>query len=171
MSDGVPTASEDCFILRKLLPERRRGEMVLASPGCGCCCCCCLHSAGGLVGAILGSKISDQGDADGQVVQSKQHARRIYWRWMVLSGVLSALFMFAVSTGKGGSGGAEFVGWMVLTLAPAIQLLISLVALISLVFHKFENVGSAPYKQLGKITLYSLAGTVLGGVLMAVVLN
>lgn len=39
--------------------ERRRRRGVVLNAAC-CCCCCCLHSVGGLIGALIGSKTSNR---------------------------------------------------------------------------------------------------------------
>jgi hypothetical protein len=62
MSTHGPEHAPITFILHP--PERGRTHPsvpVCAGPGCCCCCCCCLHSAGGLLGAAVGSALASLG--------------------------------------------------------------------------------------------------------------
>jgi hypothetical protein len=153
------------FVLMKLVPERRNGDMVIGSPGCcSCCCCCCLHSAGSLVGAMLGSRIKMDGDSDEPEVTSKQAMRKAYWALLLVSSVLAAIISMLTQSGDPVTGLV-----ILLMLLPAVQVVVSVLTLPVLLLNKVEGAGNAPYKQLGKITLYSVAGGAIGGIVMAAI--
>jgi hypothetical protein len=52
--------------------QRRPTMQAQAGQGCCCCCCCCLHSVGGLIGALIESRMGEDPtpDAIQQAVQN-----------------------------------------------------------------------------------------------------
>jgi streptolysin S family bacteriocin protoxin len=155
------------ILIEKHLPERRQPKVVTAHCGCCCCCCCCLHSVGGLVGAALGSVPVPSLD-DGYYIEDENNpgqyklirvpgkktsnsAVGLYWG---LFGILCAIAAL-VPFGNGGGGGL-LLAVMVL---PGIQLTASFAALLAIAFRG----GTRPeYLQIGKITLGTILGTVIG---------
>lgn len=161
---AASVAAKD-FVLKKLLPERRGGEIIMASPGCcSCCCCCCLHSAGSLVGAMFGSRVKVDGENAEVRARSKRAARNSYWILVLISAVVEFVIVATQNDSE--------LGLILLAITfPALQLGAAVLALPVLWLKKSEGGGKAPYKQLGKITLYSILGGLVGGLITAAMMN
>jgi hypothetical protein len=157
-------------------PERRHRPVIVASPSCCCCCCCCLHTIGGLAGAGMASA-SPRGRA----------GTRLYWQTF---GVLTGISLFGGLL-YAGVVERELYGGVVVTLVllalglPFVQLIAALVAaaVVALrpgppqaVVREIDPIWGpeAPVAQskadvfgaLARITGYTIAGTLLGIVLM-----
>jgi hypothetical protein len=74
--------------------ERGRGKLP-SNAGCGCCCCC-LHSAGALVGAVIGSRIAArmhplltvtpvQKNGEPAGVTPRLNVVNLFWRFSLLA--------------------------------------------------------------------------------------
>ena len=162
-------------------PERRRGIGASGYCCCGsCCCCCCLHSLGGLVGAAAGSRCK------GAPLSGR--GMRSYW------GVLASLTVVAISLpvlaqwrqyvgalgdflkGTGGSlpvvrAQSMEIGIMIaLLLMPGIQLVCSLIMAIWVEVRRGYSAEekSASRRTIGRITIWSFLGAVVGLVVMVI---
>ena len=160
-------------------PEHGSGGAACVAPaGCCCCCCCCLHTIGGLVGAITGSVSlieaqpirmadpdspfpfrRDEFEDEGPVLP----IAALYWLLVVfLIGVTCVVTYFETgATQPETLGWGLFVAFMIL---PALQLAASLLSLLAVAV--FYPAKSMPLKRVGKITLWSFAGTMIGLLLM-----
>jgi hypothetical protein len=158
-------------------PERRhRGGVVVPSCACCSCCCCCLHTIGGLVGAVMGSvqKIPESVAPPPQELDSPYLQRRdeieeenllppqlVYWFTVLVmicatSGVYFLLDGPTTRPVEGLLSGA-MVALMIL---PALQLGASLLAAMILLL--FSPNVSHSMRRLGRITLWSFVGTLIG---------
>lgn len=153
--------------VRRHPPERRPTSGTVLFSGCCCCCCCCVHSLGSLAGAILGGRRKDRPEPgtlttepeilkEAEVEYSHKYAIRVYW----LALTLCAFFTCAVSVIA--EPNDKIIGpFIVIGFLPIGQLAASLFSLI------FINVRppvkkDVALRRLGKITLWSFLGTVIG---------
>jgi hypothetical protein len=173
--------------LRRHPGERRpRREVILAQVGggcCCCCCCCCLQSVGGLIGGILGTnsrldKVSEPAEAPVETAPSyagESVMCRVYW-WLLLAVFVGAVFVayntwghsFGYLPGSmvpaGILAGLAVVG----VLLPVVQLVVSGLALFFLPLIAADQ-RNAALRRLGRITLWSVFGTLIGvGVMLPV---
>jgi hypothetical protein len=155
--------------------ERRRAAGPVVLPcGCCCCCCCCLHTLGGLIGGIAGTvkPIAPPADPDypfpfrgeeldegGQLLS----ASALYWLLVALGTGLGAVWYFLHE----GSRRADdlFVGVLgALFFLPLIQLAASAIAIVVvLLFYPQRDTAA---RRIGKITLWSFVGTLIGIAIM-----
>ena len=173
-------------------PERgrRRGEVVLCGCCC-CCCCCCLHTIGSVVGAAIapafGSKRPssiqakyrllveeyDFNDDESAIPSPEILARKrglsaiaVYWVVVLLLSVLAAGGTVYLGMSSSRSSDNFFIALVLLVLGfPVLQLVASLLTALVMV----ASTQSDKWRQLlqvGKITLGTLIGTVLGIVSM-----
>jgi len=134
-------------------------HMQIGACGCCCCCCCCLHSLGSLVGAGIASAIPFKKPSG----EREASAAPLYW------------FMLALGTASvvGGSLANGLWDWgsillLIVLVLPAIQLGASFVAMVAIaVVPRFED-KNGYMSSLGRITLLSLAGTMIGIMVMGV---
>jgi hypothetical protein len=154
-------------------PERLRpaGSVVLPC-GC-CCCCCCLHTLGGVIGAIAGSIKPidprprpvdsdfpfpfrrDEFEGDGQVLS----AGVLYWLLVCFGAGLVTVWPY-VSTGARRSDSLSDGLFLTVMVLPAVQLAASAVAM-AIVFLFYTDRRTAALR-IGKITLWSFVGTIVG---------
>jgi hypothetical protein len=147
--------------------------------GCCCCCCCCLHTIGGIVGAISGSVLNipaqpvqmndpdspfpfrrDVFEDEGPVLP----VTALYWLLVLfLCGVTSVWYY--LSQGAANPENLMVGGLIALMILPALQLGASLLSLLAVA--AFYPARTTPLKRVGKITLWSFAGTMVGVLLMA----
>jgi hypothetical protein len=163
-------------------PERRgRGSVVLLQAGscCSCCCCCCLHSVGGLVGGIIGSRkyvepyLEPNPDLtspfpfrrDQEQAISVLPTTGLYWA-LVLSLVGVCGFPGGyVCSGMWLQPDSLLIGLLFAFLVlPAVQLAASLLALFVVLFASEKRTA---LRRIGKITLWSFLGTMFGTIAMA----
>jgi hypothetical protein len=158
-------------------PERGgRGGPIILPCGCCCCCCCCLHSLGSLVGGLVGTAQPiktgprpvdpdfpfpyrrDEFELGGAVLP----AGTLYWLLVLFGMGLCGVWVF-LSHGLGRTDPSgtllEILAYWVLGL-PAIQLGASVVAALAVVC--FYSDKAAAGARIGKITLWSLVGTLIG---------
>lgn len=159
--------------VRKHEPERRRSTSITTlACGCCCCCCCCLHSVGSLIGAAIAPTIGrgrmaiyyyydeETGEAVPHVAKAGVSAVALFW-WLLLGLVVFGFFASAFSGPTGLIVGAVIIA-MVL---PALQLLSALVtAIVVATSTRYDKMYQ--FKQLGKMTLGVILGTVLGILVM-----
>jgi hypothetical protein len=161
-------------------PERgKRSASVTAACGCCCCCCCCLHSIGGLVGAITGSLLTvrprprpvdpsfpfpfrrDELDQD----EGTFPIAIIYWLLVLLLIAAVSVYYFLTARTSGVLDPSDlFLGALIaLFCLPALQLGASMLTLIAALFYMDKVTALI---RVGKITLWSLVGTVVGILIM-----
>ena len=147
--------------------------------GCCCCCCCCLHTIGGMVGAITGSVVQlpaqpmrmtdpdspfpfrrDVFEDEGPVLP----VTALYWLLVLfLCGVTSVWYYIAQGANQPEALGVGLlIAFMIL---PALQLAASLLSLLAVLL--FYPAWTVPLKRVGKITVWSFSGTMIGVLLMA----
>lgn len=138
--------------LEKHQAERRRGMGGYLLCGGGCCCCsCCLHSLGGLIGAAVVSGKSKSATG-GSVVAC-------YWTILTVLTVVVSLWGFASAEGFG------IIG--VLLFLPLVQLAASVVTLLWVQIRSADfSDKQTDLRTLGRITLWSLLGAVVGLIAM-----
>jgi hypothetical protein len=162
-------------------PERRRRPTsVTAACGCCCCCCCCLHTIGGLVGAISGSLLAvrprprpvdpsfpfpfrrDEIDQD----EGTFPVAVVYWLLVLLGvGLVSVYYFITGSTGGTLDPNNLFIGALIaLFFLPLVQVGASVLALV--VAAVFYTDKASAMIRVGKITLWSVVGTVVGILIM-----
>jgi hypothetical protein len=155
-------------------PERRQHSGGLVLPcGCCCCCCCCLHTLGGLIGGIAGTVKAieprprpadpdfpfpfrrDELEEEGQVLP----AGILYWLLVCFgTGLVSAWFFLSQTPQRSEN---LWVGFLVaLMVLPLVQLGASAVA-IAIVGLFYTDRATAALR-IGKITLWSFVGTLIG---------
>jgi hypothetical protein len=159
-------------------PERGRGGRPVVLPsGCCCCCCCCLHSLGSLVGGIVGSVQQiqapprpvdpdfpfpyrrDEFEVGGPVLP----VGILYWLLVCFGLGATGVYYFLFEGRQRPD--SLFMGVLVgLFFLPAVQLGASVVAgLAVLCFYSDKATAGI---RLGKITLWSVVGTIIGVVAM-----
>lgn len=156
-------------------------DIVPAGCCCCCCCCCCLHTLGGIGGAVLGSstRIETQPvrntDPDAPFPYRLDAFEEdqplippvlLYWLMVgltVVATILATPFLFG---GPGFTGPDAFFagGFVALMLLPGLQIIASILAF--LVVAIFYPERGYALRRLGRITLWSFAGTMLGLLLM-----
>jgi hypothetical protein len=163
-------------------PERRRrGSIVLLQAGCCCCCCCCcLHSVGGLVGGIIGSRkyvepyLEPNPDLtspfpfrrDQEQAISFLPATGLYWALVVSLVGVCGVAGGGVLPGMSLQPDSLLIGLLIAFLVlPGIQLAASLLAFIGVALFASEK--RTALRRIGKITLWSFLGSVFGTIAMA----
>lgn len=146
--------------------------------GSCCCCCCCLHTIGSVIGAAVAPAIGsgspmplmfyydeDTGEKVPDIRKPGLSAVALFW-WLVAA--FSALgCVFGLAAGRAAEG-LLVSSVIVLMVFPAIQLLAAIVTLI--VYAIWPRPDKArQLKQLGKITLGVVLGTIAGiGIMVAI---
>ena len=165
-------------------PERaRRGAPVILPCGCCCCCCCCLHTIGGLAGGVVGSVLRirpwpkpddpdfpfpyrrDEFDEESPAFSPAL----LYWLLLSFLIAVTAVWYYLSSSGSRGplSGNPQelliglFIAIMIL---PGLQVGASVLAALAIALFYGEKY--APLMRVGKITLWSVVGTLVGLLLM-----
>ena len=131
-------------------PERAARSLPLLCAVCGCCCCCCcIHTAGGIVGALVGNGASSPpipAAGEENSLTPTIDVNRAYWRTV---GLLSLITLI---------GGVGIFGIVIiLVFLPVIQLVAAAITALRL--------GGAPgwkWQQLARMTGFSLLGSGLG---------
>jgi uncharacterized membrane protein len=156
-------------------PERRPRGTTLVAAGCCCCCCCCLHSVGSVVGALVGGAQAMRRPApEGvtaqeaslehlQLKSADRYVMKTYWLAVLVVAIIGSIVTVVENRGNDGIVIALFVIALGL---PFGQLIASVLTLIYLnVFPHPRKPDSL--KRLGKITLYSFIGGLIGTAVMA----
>jgi hypothetical protein len=166
--------------LRRHPGERRPRREVILAQGfggcCCCCCCCCLHSVGGLIGGIVGThsrldKASEPAEAPVETAPSHPGDSvmcQVYW-WLLLAVFVGAVILvysvWGVSSGNL-PGTSLLLGLAAVgILLPVVQLVVSGLTLFFLPLIA-EDQRDAALRRLGRITLWSVVGTVAGVLVM-----
>jgi ABC-type Fe3+ transport system permease subunit len=165
-------------------PERaRRGAPVILPCGCCCCCCCCLHTIGGLVGGVAGSVLQirprprpvdpdfpfpfrrDELDEEAPAFSPAL----LYWLLVsFLTAVTVVWYYLSSAASRGplrGDATELLIGLLVaVMILPGLQLGASVLAVLAIAVFYGEKV--TPLLRVGKITLWSVVGTLVGLFLM-----
>jgi hypothetical protein len=176
----TPSADREASPLTIIRHPPEHGAMAtpeVLPAGCCCCCCCCLHTLGGLVGAIGGSVghipptpvrmdpdapfpfRRDELEDEGPILP----VTALYWLLLLFLMSVTAVWYY-INQGANNPeslGVGLVVAFMIL---PALQLGASILSLIAVAL--FYPSRSTPLRRVGKITLWSFAGTLIGVALM-----
>jgi hypothetical protein len=185
METAMPTDPAEPALTRHPPEHGSAGapETLPAGCCCCCCCCCCLHTLGGIGGAVLGSTLPMQrrpvyeSDPDSPFPYRRDVFEEdqpiippvlLYWLMVALTVVLTVAATPFLFTGPGGPSNpldAVPIGlFIALMILPGLQLIASLFAVLAVaIFYPERNYA---LRRLGKITLWSFAGTSLGLLLM-----
>jgi hypothetical protein len=160
-------------------PERaRRGAPVILPCGC-CCCCCCLHTIGGLVGGVAGSVQPlrrrpkpvdpdfpfpfrrDEFDEEEPAFSPTM----LYWLLVSFLIAVTVVWYYVSSAATRGPLRADrtelLMGLLVaVMILPGLQLGASALAALAIALFYGEKV--TPLLRVGKITLWSVVGTLAG---------
>jgi hypothetical protein len=185
MNPAEPLAQNSPLRVTRHPPEHglASAPAVLPAGCCCCCCCCCLHTLGGLGGAALGSTAQIRTaparmlDPDSPFPYRRDVFEEdqplippvlLYWLMVLLTvgGLVGGIFAYSAATSPSGPDpGALFVGLFIAVMVlPGLQLIASLLAFLVVVVFYPER--SYSLRRIGKITLWSFAGTALGLLLM-----
>lgn len=153
-------------------PERRRRSTVLAAAGCTCCCCCCVHTLGSVAGAIWGARrrtapLPETLTTETAIKEEQEHKAanalviRSYWLAVAIVVLVTCVVVVLESPHERPEAQAGISALVVALGLPIGQLAASVLTLI------YINVVAPPRKKeclarLGRITLYSFLGTIIG---------
>jgi hypothetical protein len=181
-SHAKHTANAAEVIVTAHPPERgRQASTVTLACGCCCCCCCCLHTigsaAGGLVGSLLtvGSRPKQTYDPSAPFPFRRDEffdeeemmfsPTLLYWLMVSMVTSVGSIWMF-VSDGTFSH--PEYILWGFLIAAigflPFIQLIASLLSCV--VVAMFYTDKRTAFIRIGKITLWSFVGALIGSAVM-----
>lgn len=152
------------------LPPERTATMPVAAAAGGCCscCCCCFHTVGSLIGAAAarppagpaaGPPVATIG---GAALEPKYSVNREYWMSFLVASIITVMILAVELTGND-----KLIGMFVVyaIVVPAVQLAASISALIMTLMSKRPG-QSERLHHLGKITLFSVIGALLGGIVI-----
>jgi hypothetical protein len=163
-------------------PERgRQASTVTLACGCCCCCCCCLHSVGSAVGGLVGSMLTIKARPKINYDPSAEFPFRrdefydeeeimfsptlMYWLMVAIVTSLGSAWFFLQ---KGTFSQPEYLlyGFLLAAIAflPAIQLGASLLTCVAVAI--FYTDKRTAFIRVGKITLWSVVGTLIGSAIM-----
>jgi hypothetical protein len=154
-------------------PERRRPRSTIPALAgdCACCscCCCCLHSLGALIGAAVaptwGSSDTmprQHGDA-AKVAPSASRCSAVVVFWITLV----VLLLIAVALLWARQGNASEAVVIIAIAFPGLQLAAVIVTAFVLTAAGGADDGYQ-WRQLGKIFIGAIAGTLIGAAVMGV---
>lgn len=152
------------------LPPERAATMPVAAAAGGCCscCCCCFHTVGSLIGAAAArAPNGPAGDPPtatigGAPTEPKYSVSREYWMSFLVASVITMMILAAEI-----DSGDKLLGMVIVyaIVAPGVQLAASLSALVITLVSKRPG-QSERLRHLGKITLFSVIGALLGGIVV-----
>jgi hypothetical protein len=155
--------------IERLPPERTAITPVAAAAGgCCSCCCCCFHAVGSLIGAAMARPPqvappeAPVATIAGSPTEPKYSVAREYWMSFLVASVITMMILGVYLDGSDRLAGMGIIYALVL---PAVQLAASIAALVLVLTSKRPG-RDERLRHLGKITLYSLLGALLGGVLV-----
>jgi hypothetical protein len=161
-------------------PEHDRPAAPDVAPAgcCCCCCCCCLHTLGGLLGAVSGSITTiepppvrmtdpdapfpfrrDEFEDEGPIIPTPL----MYWMLVAFLIGVTALWPYVMDgmRNPGMMVWGLFIAFMIL---PALQLGASVLSVFGvLLFYPSKGL---PLRRVGRITLWSFVGTLIGTLVM-----
>jgi hypothetical protein len=153
------------------VPPERTATMPVAAAAGGCCscCCCCFHTVGSLIGAAAAARppAGPTGEPpvatiSGTPTEPKYSVNREYWMSFLVASVLTMMILAAELRGDD-----KLLGMFVIyaIAAPAVQLAASISALVITLTSKRPG-QSERLRHLGRITLFSVIGALLGGIVI-----
>lgn len=154
MSHSASRSCESDLTIEFHPPERNRPKAITVYAGCSSCCCCCFHTVGGLIGAAIGSRMAPKNGIE----EIPPSANPYYWLSLLVVSVLGMAILGFYST-------EDF--WVILLGGaamglPALQLIASGIALIAILMTSEGYRRAVMLIHLGKITLWTVIGTVIG---------
>ncbi len=154
-------------------PERRANHgIVVACPGSCCCCCCCLHTLGGIIGAAnastatAGKPSATASDRAAELARQQSSTKASGFYWQLLAALCGLIVLVLGVPGGPGSAIVALLG--VAFFLPALQLLVSVAAGISIKLNwprRFPD-RDAAWKHVGAITAAAFVGAPLGTIIM-----
>jgi hypothetical protein len=181
-SHQTHAANDSEVIVTAHPPERgRQGSSVTLACGCCCCCCCCLHTVGGAVGGLVGSllpvksrpKINYDPAAPFPFRRDEFYDEEeimfsptlMYWLMVAVVTSLGSTWFF-IQEGTFTHPEYLLYGFLVAAIGflPAIQVVASLLTCILVAI--FYSDKRTALIRVGKITLWSVVGTVIGTAIM-----
>ena len=154
--------------IEKHPPERRqRKKEFVVLYSCCCCCCCCLHTLGGAVGAAWAGDFRAESDPS-EFPQKTYPSSQTMFRNCFLLTILFGAFVGAVPWSLVSP---VVIGLSVILLGPLWFLAASVVMAIWLALREDLPHKSEYWRQLGRITLGNVAGTVAGVVVMFLIFS
>jgi hypothetical protein len=151
------------IVIERLSPERQASQPNAAAGGACCCCCCCLHSVGGLIGAAVAQPDKESSLDTEEKSGLNLSGRQPYW----MSVLISCLVVFMLTLVS--ADGEALVGLFVLAMfGPGIQLVASLFAAFA-VGNSKDGAAKPRLRHIGRMTLYSVVGAVVGGITMLMI--
>ncbi|MEO7092370.1 MAG: hypothetical protein ABI175_03905 [Polyangiales bacterium] len=152
------------------LPPERTATMPVAAAAGGCCscCCCCFHTVGSLIGAAaVRAPAGPVGEPpvatiSGGPTEPKYSVNREYWMSFLVASIITMMIL-AIEL----DGDDKLLGMFIIyaVVAPAVQLAASISALVMTLVSKRPG-QSERLRHLGKITLFSVIGALLGGIVV-----
>ena len=164
----------------EMLPAERKSRPAVAMcMGCTscCCCCCCVHTAGGIVGAVIATKVASnavnpqfmagqrtkynynqQNNPTTNAQESVKKVTMVYWVTLGILSAVSFLITFLIASNIALTAIAYFG-----VVLPIIQIATLVVSLLALLAVPDRNTA---FKALLKIAAGSIAGIILGIMVM-----
>jgi hypothetical protein len=187
----TPNADEPRFQFTSHPPERGRSETSdpSCSGACCCCCCCCLHTLGGLIGALTYSlnataqhKALNQEELDFDDDSNEMEAlsggqkkfgsnsgisvNAIYWLSLLALTVCGLVLglLLGMQNNNGAALNNSLIGTacVIVMVLPGVQFLALGVSLLVVAHGGGRGEYQAKARQLGRITLGTTIGTVVG---------
>lgn len=150
--------------IEKHPPERReRKKRYLVLYSC-CCCCCCLHTIGGAIGAACGGNFRAESDPTGALVKRPPSSQLLYWTSFLLA-VPVGMVLWAFISGEMAQAPIA-IGLSIILTGPAWLLAASVVMAIRLALRSDLPSKSEYWRQLRRITLGAVVGSVVGTLVM-----
>lgn len=167
------------FIDFEMLPAERKSRPAVAMcMGCTscCCCCCCVHTAGGIVGAVIATKVAsnavnpqfmagqhtkynyNQQNSPTNAQASVKKVTMAYWVTLGILSAVSFLITFLIASNIALTAIAYFG-----VVLPIMQIVTFFVSLLALLTVPDRNTA---FKALLKIAAGSVAGIILGIMVM-----
>jgi hypothetical protein len=122
------------------------------------------------VGGLVGAAAVSAGKRDPKTGQRDPSAGPLYWLLFLGTLVLGIVALLGVLLATVPAGDVLLVALLGLAIfAPVVQLLVSFFALLAIAFlPKYEENRGGYLRSLGRITLWSVLGTLAGGLVMLV---
>jgi len=163
----------------EILPAERKSRPAVAMcMGCTscCCCCCCVHTAGGIVGAVIATKVAsnsvnpqfmagqhtkynyNQQNSPTNAQASVKKLTLVYWLTLGILSAVSFLITFLIASNIALTAIAYFG-----VVLPIMQIVTFFVSLLALLTVPDRNTA---FKALLKIAAGSITGIMLGIMVM-----
>ncbi len=155
--------------IEKHPPERRqRKKEFVVLYSCCCCCCCCLHTIGGVIGAArAGDFPSWPEPSESSEIPHTSFLTTQLMYWISLVSILFVGLIYGVFLWQDQA--LIAIGLSAILLGPLWLLAASLVMAIWLALRSDLPSKSEYWRQLGRITSGSIAGSVIGVLIMVAI--